>query len=162
MSRHHALRARIVRVLLVLPLQLVLAMLVADTGKAQTQPDSVRKIVRDSAAGTLAQPDTSHQAEFRRLITTIEQAQVPANIPTSAANLIVLDVRPLVVGGNDAKLTTTLQRHEATVTALRDALQRHEVARGLLESHGIPMSQVLALDTMTKPGSATLYYWPRQ
>lgn len=163
MSRHRSLREQLPRILLTIATPLVMALFVVGSAEAQTPPpDSTRKITRDSAAGVLVETDTAHKAEFRRLLSAIESAQIPASIPDTAAKIAVLDVRPLVVDGNEAKLTSTLQRHEASVMALRDSLQRHNTVRTLLESHGIPISQVLAVDTSTNPGRATLYYWPRQ
>lgn len=148
--------------LFILRAALPAALLFGATELAAQSDTTKRPVVRDSAAGTL---DIDTKAQFGRLIAALSTLDTNAtrfvNISGLTADRIVLvDVRNLLRGNNQAALDEAVSRRERELTSMRNTLQNSLVLRDLLTAKEIPMVQVLAVDVAPDGKMATVYYRP--
>jgi len=116
------------------------------------------------ANGTVRQ-DTSADARFNRLLASVHRVGLPTSRPDaglSAQHFILVDVRPMLLGNNRARLDAALAQRARELTALRSDLQGHFALRDALVAGKVPMSQVIAVDALTSATHATVYYLPPQ
>jgi hypothetical protein len=133
--------------------------------KTKTQPP----VVRDSAAGTLADKvdsvDTA--AQFGQLLASLNTldtntARFNAITGLTPEHITLVDVRNLLQGENQVALDNALGRNERQITTMRSDLQSSTVLRDLLVARSIPMSQIIAVDVAPDATKATVYYRPQE